>query len=194
MGVLRRGYDALMAAARGPRAVPALMAVAFAESSFFPIPPDVMLIPMMLARPDRIWRLAAICTAASVVGGLLGYAIGALLFDTIGAWLIRAYGLGADFAAFQKAFADWGFWIIVGKGMTPIPYKLVTIASGLAHFNLALFVTASIISRAVRFFLVGVLIRLFGPTIQVFIERYLGWVTTGVLVLIALGFYLLKFA
>lgn len=193
MSILRRTYDAVMRAARGPRAVPILAGVSFAESSFFPIPPDVMLIPMMLARPDRLWRLAGICTIASVLGGLLGYAIGYFLFETVGQWVIATYGLAGELDRFKAAYDQWGFWIIMAKGLTPIPFKLVTIASGVARFDLVQFVLACVATRAFRFFLEATLIRLFGAPIQNFIEKYLTWVTLGALVVIVLGFAAIKF-
>ena len=193
MSALRRAYDRMLTAARGPNAEPALAVVSFAESSFFPIPPDIMLIPMMIARPDRIWRLAAICTAASVVGGLFGYLIGYALYATVGQWLIEVYGLGEDMAAYTDAFDTWGFAIIVAKGMTPIPYKLVTIASGVARMDIALFILASVIARGMRFFLVGLLIRLFGAPIQAFIEKYLTLCFLGFLALIVLGFVAIEY-
>jgi membrane protein YqaA with SNARE-associated domain len=193
MSALRRAYDRMLTAARGPNAEPALAVVSFAESSFFPIPPDIMLIPMMIARPDRIWRLAAICTIASVVGGLFGYLIGYALYATVGQWLITVYGLGEDMAAYTDAFDTWGFAIIVAKGMTPIPYKLVTIASGVARMDIALFILASIIARGMRFFLVGLLIRLFGAPIQAFIEKYLTLCFLGFLALIVLGFVAIEY-
>lgn len=193
MSALRRAYDRMLTAARGPNAEPALAVVSFAESSFFPIPPDIMLIPMMIARPDRIWRLAGICTIASVIGGLFGYLIGYALYATVGQWLIAVYGLGEDMAAYTDAFDTWGFAIIVAKGMTPIPYKLVTIASGVARMDLALFILASVIARGMRFFLVGLLIRLFGAPIQAFIEKYLTLCFLGFLALIVLGFVAIEY-
>jgi membrane protein YqaA with SNARE-associated domain len=193
MSALRRAYDRMLNAARGPNAEPALAVVSFAESSFFPIPPDIMLIPMMIARPDRIWRLAAICTVASVVGGLFGYLIGYALYATVGQWLIAVYGLGEDMAAYTDAFDTWGFAIIVAKGMTPIPYKLVTIASGVARMDVGLFILASVIARGMRFFLVGLLIRLFGAPIQAFIEKYLTLCFLGFLALIVLGFVAIEY-
>jgi membrane protein YqaA with SNARE-associated domain len=133
--MLRRIYDWCIDAAHKPYALWIMGAVSFAESSFFPVPPDVMLIPMALARPERAWFYAAICTATSVLGGVLGYAIGALLYDSIGHWLIELYGLGGKVEAFRASYAEWGAWIIIGKGLTPIPYKLVTITSGFAGYR-----------------------------------------------------------
>ena len=130
-----------------------LAAVSFAESSFFPVPPDIVLVPMALANPSKARLYALVCTIASVLGGLLGYAIGALLYDTVGHWLISAYGYGEGVEAFRAAYAKWGAWIILIKGMTPIPYKIVTIASGFAGYNLLYFFVLSCITRGARFFL-----------------------------------------
>ena len=134
--MLRRIYDWCIDAAHKPYALWIMGAVSFAESSFFPAPPDVMLIPMSLARPQRAWLFAAVCTVASVTGGILGYAIGALLYDSIGHWLIELYGLGGKVEAFRASYAEWGAVIILVKGLTPIPYKLVTITSGFAGYNI----------------------------------------------------------
>src|SRR5215469_7277280 len=134
--MLKRLYDRMIENASGPNAIWALIAVAFAESSFFPLPPDIFLIPMMLARPRDAWRLAAICTIASVVGGMLGYAIGYWGFDLIGRPILEFYHAMDKYDALKTGFAQWGVWIIILKGLTPIPFKLVTIASGVAEFNL----------------------------------------------------------
>jgi membrane protein YqaA with SNARE-associated domain len=147
-----------------------------------------MLIPMSLARPERAWFYAAVCTATSVVGGVLGYAIGALLYDSVGHWLIEFYGLGGKVEAFRASYAEWGAWIIIGKGLTPIPYKLVTITSGFAGYNIWLFVLCSIIARGGRFFVVAILLNRYGDTIRHHIEKRLGlWVALGAIVLV-LGF------
>ena len=148
--LLRRLYDWCIDAAHKPHAMWTMGAIAFAESSFFPIPPDVMLIPMALARPQRAYVMAAWCTLASVLGGLVGYAIGSLLYDSVGAWLIHLYGYGDKVETFRAAYAQWGAWIILLKGLTPIPYKIVTITSGFAGYNFALFILFSIIARAGR--------------------------------------------
>ena len=153
--MLRRIYDWCIDAAHKPYALWIMAGVAFAESSFFPVPPDVMLIPMALARPARAWLYALVCTAASVLGGILGYAIGALLYDSLGQWLINLYGLGDKVEAFRAGYAEYGAWIILLKGLTPIPYKLVTITSGFANFNIWLFIVLSVIARGGRFFLPG---------------------------------------
>jgi membrane protein YqaA with SNARE-associated domain len=189
-GMLRRIYDWCIDAAHKPYALWIMGAVAFAESSFFPIPPDVMLIPMSLARPQRAWLYALVCTATSVLGGILGYAIGALLYDSVGHWLITLYGLSDKIDAFRASYAQWGALIIIGKGLTPIPYKLVTIASGFAGYNVGLFILCSIIARGGRFFIVAILLNRYGDTIRAEIEKRLGlWVALGAAVLVA-GFYI----
>lgn len=185
--MLRRLYDWTMEMAGRRNATAVLAAVSFAESSFFPIPPDAMLVPMVLARPERAWRIAGVCTLASVVGGLAGYAIGYFLFETVGRYVIESYGYEQDFDAFRASYNEWGLWIILIKGMTPIPYKLVTIASGLAGFDLLVFTLASIATRGARFFLVAALLKHFGPPIRSFIERYLTLATTGFVLLVVLG-------
>ncbi len=185
-GMLRRTYDWCIDAAHKPYALWIMAAVAFAESSFFPVPPDVMLIPMSLARPARAWVYATVCTAASVLGGVLGYAIGALLYDSLGQWLIHLYGLGDKVEAFRAGYAEYGAWIILLKGLTPIPYKLVTITSGFANFNIWLFVVLSVIARGGRFFVVAILLNRYGDWIRVRIEKHLGlWVSLGAGVLVA---------
>jgi membrane protein YqaA with SNARE-associated domain len=186
--MLRRIYDWCIAAADKPYALWILGAVAFAESSFFPIPPDVMLIPMSLARPSRAWLYAVWCTVASVIGGLLGYAIGAVLYDSVGHWLIQLYGYGDKVEAFRASYAQYGAWIILLKGLTPIPYKIVTITSGFAGYNVWLFVLFSILARGGRFFVVALLLNRYGPWIRQTLEERLGlWVAIGAIVLV-LGF------
>ena len=183
--MLKRIYDWCIAAADKPYALWILAAVSFAESSFFPIPPDVMLLPMSLARPKRAWFFAGVCTIASVAGGLLGYAIGALLYDSVGHWLIQLYGYGDKVEAFRAAYAQWGALIILLKGLTPIPYKIVTITSGFANYNLGLFILFSIIARAGRFFLLAFLLHRYGEQARHIIEKRLGlWVTLGAAVIV----------
>ncbi len=191
--MLRRLYDWVMQLAAHPRALWALGAVSFAESSFFPIPPDAMLAPMVLARPREAWKIALVCTIASVVGGFFGYAIGYFLFETLGRSLVSIYGLEPQFVEYQALFNEWGLWIILIKGMTPIPYKIITIASGVAKFDLAVFALASIVTRGARFFLVAALLRVFGPPIRDFIERYLTLVTTALVGFVIAGFVALRY-
>ncbi|HEY1311021.1 MAG TPA: YqaA family protein [Pseudolabrys sp.] len=193
--MLRRLYDWCLGAADKPHALWIMGAVSFAESSFFPVPPDVMLIPMALARPERAYVLAAWCTATSVAGGLLGYAIGALLYDSVGAWLIQLYHYGDKVETFRAAYAQWGAWIILLKGLTPIPYKIVTITSGFAGYNLGLFVVFSIIARATRFFVLAFLLHRYGEQARHVIEKRLGlWVMLGaalVVIGIVIALYLI---
>ncbi|MEQ1755602.1 MAG: YqaA family protein [Micropepsaceae bacterium] len=186
--MLRRLYDRLIALADKPGALWILAAVSFAESSFFPIPPDIMLIPMVLANRQRAWMFAGVCTLASVAGGFLGYAIGFYLFETAGKWVIDFYGLQKAFEGFQHQFQEWGLWVILIKGLTPIPYKIVTIASGAAHFDLATFGVASLITRGGRFFMVAGLLYFVGEPIRTFVEKNLTLVTTGFLLVIVAGF------
>lgn len=191
--MLKRLYDRMIETASGPNAIWALIAVAFAESSFFPLPPDILLIPMMLARPREAWRVAAICTIASVVGGMLGYAIGYWGFDLIGRPILELYHAMDKYDALRAGFDRWGVWIIIIKGMTPIPYKLVTIASGVAHFDLLAFIGASIISRSLRFFLLAALLWWFGPAVRDFIEKRLMLVTTAFAVCLVGGFLVIRY-
>ena len=190
--MLHRLYMRTLALAASPRAPWWLAAVAFAESSFFPIPPDALLIPMALARPDRAWRFAAVCTVASVVGGALGYLIGYAVFDQLARPLIDFYGYGDRFAAFQELYARYGLWVILIKGLTPIPYKIVTIASGAAKFNFPVFMAASVVTRGARFFMVAALLRFFGTPVRDFIERRLTLVTSLLAAGIVGGFLALK--
>jgi membrane protein YqaA with SNARE-associated domain len=187
-GMLRRIYDWCIAAADKPYALWILGAMAFAESSFFPIPPDIMLLPMSLARPARAWLFATLCTIASVAGGVLGYAIGALLYDSVGTWLINLYHLGDKVEAFRASYAEWGSVIILLKGLTPIPYKLVTITSGFAGYNIWLFILCSIIARGGRFFIVAVVLNRYGDVIRAEIEKRLGLWLTAFAILLASGF------
>jgi membrane protein YqaA with SNARE-associated domain len=189
--MLRRLYDRILALAGHPRAVWALAAVAFAEASFFPIPPDPLLAAMCLARRGRVWRYALICTVFSVVGGALGYAIGDLLFNRLAQPVIHFYHMEHAFAAFQAKFARYGVALILIKGLTPIPYKIVTIAAGAAKFSFWQFMAASFITRGARFFLVALLLRLFGAAARDFIEKRLMLVTSLVAAGILGGFVVL---
>lgn len=194
LGMFRNLYDWTMRQAAGKHALPALAVVSFAESSFFPIPPDVMLIPMVLARPERAWLIAGVCTAASVLGGVLGYAIGYFLFATLGQMIINFYHMQAGFEAYQAMFADYGLWIILVKGLTPIPYKLITIASGVFRFDFLVFMLASLATRGVRFFAVTALLWKFGAPIREFIDKRLTVLGYGFLGLLVGGFVVVRFA
>jgi membrane protein YqaA with SNARE-associated domain len=168
-------------------AVPALLGLTFAESFIFPVPADALMVPIVLAQRARAWQIATLATLASVAGGLVGYAIGALLYDSLGSWLIALYGYQDAFAAFKATFDRWGFLIILIKGLTPIPYKIVTIASGLAHFDLATFIAASVATRALRYYLLCGLLWYFGPPIQGVIERHAAVVAGLFLAIVAGG-------
>jgi membrane protein YqaA with SNARE-associated domain len=184
--MLRRLYDWCVDAASRPYAAWLMGVISFLESSFFPIPPDTMLVPMSLARPDRSWFYAHVCTLTSVAGGVLGYLIGAMLYDSVGLWLIQLYGYGDKVEAFREAYAQWGAWIILLKGLTPIPYKIVTITSGFAGYNFLMFVVLSFIARGIRFYLLALLLNRYGPQARAIIEERLGlWVTLAAVVLIA---------
>jgi membrane protein YqaA with SNARE-associated domain len=171
--MIRRLYDWCVGAANKPTAKWTLGAVSFAESSFFPIPPDAMLVPMGIARPDKAFSYAFLCTWTSVAGGVLGYLIGALLYDSVGQLLIQLYGLSGKMEAFRESYAKWGAVIILLKGLTPIPYKLVTITSGFAGYNIFLFIVFSIICRAMRFYLVAFLLYRYGERARVILEERL---------------------
>ena len=192
--MLRKTYDKVTALAVRREAPLWLFAIAFAEASFFPLPPDALLLPMALAHPRRAWRFAAITTAGSVVGGALGYLIGYALFDMLAQPIIHLYHYEAAFATFQSGFARYGAEIILIKGLLPIPYKIVTIAAGAAKFNFWAFIGLSLITRGARFFLEAGLLRGFGEPARLFIEKRLGLVAAGTGVLIIAGFLLLKFA
>ncbi len=185
--MLQRLYARTLAIAAGPNALLALLAVAFVESSLLPIPPDILLIPMILAQPARAFRLALLCTLASVAGGLVGYAIGYFLFDAIGRPILEYNHAMAGYEALKAGFAKWGVWIIIIKGMTPIPYKLVTIASGVVHFPLLPFIAASLVSRSLRFFMIALLLWWFGDAAREFIERRLMLMTSLFAILLVGG-------
>lgn len=191
--LLRRMYDWCLQAAETKRAQYIMYGIAFAESSFFPLPPDLMLIPMILANRLLAWRLAFFATIASVMGGLLGYAIGYYLFATIGQWIIETYSLHNAFERFQTDFQAYGFWIIALKGLTPIPFKLVTIASGAARFDIGQFVIASFIARAFRFYLLATTLYFFGPLAKQYIEKYLTLALLISLGIIILGVVVVKY-
>jgi membrane protein YqaA with SNARE-associated domain len=192
--MLRKLYAQILALSERPSAPLWLFLISFAEASFFPLPPDAILIPMALARPRKAFWFAALATTGSVLGGALGYAIGFLLFTKLAQPIIDLYHYHAAFSAFQAKFAQYGVWIILIKGLTPIPYKIVTIAAGAAAFNFWLFMGASIITRGGRFFLEAILLRYFGEPARIFIENRLGFITGLFAAAIIAGFLILKFA
>jgi membrane protein YqaA with SNARE-associated domain len=191
--MLRALYDWTMSFAARPNARRALFGVSFAESSFFPIPPDVLLVPMVLADRKNAFRLAGLCTVASVLGGIVGYAIGALLYDTVGLWLMDLYGYTDKVDQFRASYAEWGAWIILIKGLTPIPYKIVTIASGFAGYDLLWFIVLSIITRAGRFYMVATLLYFYGEPVRGFIEKRLELVMAVVAVVFVGGFVVARY-
>ncbi|RMH68689.1 MAG: DedA family protein [Gemmatimonadetes bacterium] len=191
--MIRRLYDWVLHWAETPYAVPALFLLAFAESSFFPIPPDVLLIALAVSIPRKSFLYALICTTGSVVGGMLGYGIGLFAYDTIGVQIVEFYHGQAVMAKIQFWYDTYGFWGILVAAITPIPYKVFTIASGVFHFNFLTFVGASIIGRGFRFFFVGGLIFLFGASIRTFIEKYFDILAILFTILLILGFVVLKF-
>ena len=191
--MLRRLYDWTMGLAARRNAMSVLALISFIESSIFPIPPDVLIVPMVLARRDRAFRIAAVATIASVVGGLAGYAIGALLYETVGVWIIEAYGAAEQFAEFRTAFREWGWWLVVMGGFTPFPYKVITIASGVAELDLATFMMASLVSRGARFYLEAWLLWRFGAPIRGFIEGNLAWLSAAFFALLVAGFLAIKY-
>jgi membrane protein YqaA with SNARE-associated domain len=183
--MLKSAYNWCLDAAHKPYALWLMGLVSFMESSFFPVPPDAMLIPMSLARPEKAWTYATVCTLSSVAGGILGYAIGAFLYDTVGHWVISLYGYGDKVETFREAYARWGTLIILVKGLTPIPYKLVTITSGFAGYNIWLFIVFSFIARGVRFFLEAFLLNRYGVRAREILEKRLGfWFAASVSILV----------
>lgn len=190
---MRRLYDWMMAKARSERAPHALFWVSFIESSFFPIPPDVMLVPMVLANRLNAWWYATVATLGSVIGGVLGYLIGYFFFEKIGEPILAFYGKAESFGEFTSWFNEWGVWILIIKGMTPFPYKVLTITAGVTHMPLIEFMLASVIARAMRFYLVAGLLYFFGEPIREFIEKRLSLVTTVFVVLLVAGFIAIRY-
>lgn len=188
--MFKRLYDWLMALAEGPYASVALVCVAFAESSFFPLPPDLLLAPMALAKPRAAWFYAFIATVGSVVGGAFGYWIGAALYDSLGQWLIHLYGYQDRMAALKQTYADYGAWVILLKGLTPIPFKIVTIGSGLLGYPFWTFIGLSILTRGARFFIVASALHRWGDPLRAALERHFASFVLTMLAIVVIGFYL----
>jgi membrane protein YqaA with SNARE-associated domain len=188
--MFNRLYQWILSLAQSKHAPFALAAVAFAESSFFPIIPDVILIPMSLANPRRALRYAAIATIASVAGGMVGYGIGALLYDTLGQWLIHLYGYADRMAALKETYARWGALVILVKGLTPIPFKLVTIVSGLLGYNFVIFVALCLVTRGARFFLLAGALNWFGDPLRIALERHFALFLGLIAIAIVAGFWI----
>lgn len=190
--LVRQVYDAVLHLSSNKHALAWLFAVSFIESSFFPIPPDIMLIPMILAAPKNAWKIAGVCTLASVTGAYLGYVIGIYFFDLVAEPLLNFYGYAQKFNDFKNLYSEYGAWIVFGAGITPFPYKIITIASGVVHLNLAVFTVASIVARGLRFFVIAWLLKTYGEKMRTFIEKNLGWLSVLFLVLLIGGFLLIK--
>lgn len=191
--MLQKLYDWTMSLAAGPRAPYALGGISFIESSVFPIPPDTLLIPMVIAKREKAWIYAAVCTITSVLGGLFGYYIGAFLFEQIAEPILAFYGYADKFADFTARYNEWGVWIVLIAGLTPFPYKVITIASGATGLPLMVFTLASIVARGIRFFVLAALLYWLGPPIRSFIEKRLGLVFTVSLALLIGGFVAVKY-
>ena len=190
--MMKRLYDWTLRMADHRHALWVLAAVSFIESSVFPVPPDVLMIPMILARPSRAWLIAGVALLASVIGGLLGYAIGALAYQELGQPILETLGKGDAMEAFSTRFNDFGFWAVLTAGVTPFPYKVITIMSGVTSMPLGTFIATSILARGLRFFVLAALLRRFGAPIRGFIERRMGILTIVFVVLLFGGFYLVK--
>jgi membrane protein YqaA with SNARE-associated domain len=191
--MIRSLYDWTLRQAQHPRALWVLAIVSFIESSVFPIPPDVLMIPMILARPNRAWLIAGVALVTSVLGGILGYAIGALFYDTLGQPILEALGKGDAMEAFNTRFNEFGFWPVLIAGITPFPYKVITIMSGWTGMPLGVFIVTSIIARGLRFFIVAALLWKFGAPIRDFIEKRLGLLFTLFVIILLAGFYGVRF-
>ena len=191
--MLRRLYDWTLSLAAHKHALLALALISLVESSIFPIPPDILIIPMVLAARDRAWVIAGVCTVASVIGGAFGYGIGFFLFEKIGKPVLEFYHYAAKFEEFQGSYNDWGAWAVFFAGITPFPYKVITILSGVTGLNVPVFIIASILARGLRFFIVAALLYKFGTPIRAFIERRLGLLFILFVVLLLGGFILVKY-
>ncbi|WP_353859047.1 YqaA family protein [Azospirillum formosense] len=191
--MLKPLYNRILKLSARKDAVWWMSAVSFAESSFFPLPPDIMLVPMCLAEPKKLWRYTNICALASLIGGLFGYAVGFYLFESVGRLIIDFYNAQESFQRFQDMFAEFGPWFLILKGITPIPYKLLTITAGFAHLDLTVFILCSIVARFSRFYMIAILLHFYGPQVRDIIEKRLMLVTTVLLVIIIGGLLSFKF-
>lgn len=190
--LVRKIYDSVIHLSASRHALAWLFVISFVESSFFPIPPDIMLIPMILATPKQAWKIAGVCTIASVIGAYLGYIIGFYFFELIAEPLLQFYGYLDKFNEFKNLYSEYGAWIVFGAGITPFPYKIITIASGVVKLNLVVFTIASIIARGLRFFVIAWLLKAYGEKMRIFIEKNLGWLSVLFLLLLIGGFLLIK--
>lgn len=186
-------YDYMLNLSAGKNAMCFLFLVAFAESSFFPIPPDIMIIPMVLALPKNAYKIAGLATIASVLGGCFGYLIGAVFFDLIAEPILNAYNAMDKFKEFEGYYHEFGAWIVFGAGITPFPYKIITIASGAVHLNVFVFTLASVFARGIRFYFVAWLLKKYGEPMKMFIEKNLGWLSILFMIILIGGFYVIKY-
>jgi membrane protein YqaA with SNARE-associated domain len=191
--MLRRLYDWTLSLAVHKHALLALALISLIESSIFPIPPDILIIPMVLAARDRAWLVASVCTVASVIGGVFGYGIGFFMFDQIGKPVLEFYQYAGKFSEFQTSYNEWGAWAVFFAGITPFPYKVITILSGATGLSMPVFIVASIFARGIRFFVVAALLWKFGAPIRTFIERRLGLLFVLLVVLLLGSFVLVKY-
>ena len=191
--LVRGVYNYMLNLSASKHAMWFLFLVAFAESSFFPIPPDVMIIPMVLAMPKNAFKIAGIATVASVFGGCFGYIIGAGFFELIAEPILNMYNAMDKFKEFETYYHEYGAWIVFGAGITPFPYKIITIASGAVHLDFMVFTIASVLARGLRFYLVAWLLKKYGEPMKAFIEKNLGWLSILFLLLLIGGFYLIKY-
>ena len=190
--VSKQTYDFAIDLSSKPKAIYVLFIVAFLESSFFPIPPDIFLIPMVLATPKKAFKIALVATTASVLGGYFGYAIGFYLYDFLAKPILELYGYLDQFEIFKEHYNKWGAWIVFGAGTTPFPYKVITVASGTVHMDLLIFGLASFFSRGLRFFAISALLWKFGAPFKNIIEKHFGLITTAFFILLVASFFLLK--
>ncbi len=193
MNLLNSTYNTIIKWSSSEKAIYYLFVVAFIESSFFPIPPDVMLIPMMLATRGKSFKIAGVATVASVFGGCFGYLIGMFLFDILALPLIESYNMSEQFATFEKYYHEYGSWIVFGAGLTPFPYKVITIASGVMHLNFIVFSIASILARGLRFYILAILLYKYGEPMEKFIKQNLGVLSILFFLALFAGFYIIKF-
>ena len=191
--MIRRLYDWTMNFSANRNAMWALFVISFIESSVFPIPPDILLIPIILASREKAWKVASICTIASVLGGIGGYGIGYFLYDSVGLPILQMYGKADKFAEFQTMYNEWGAWVVAMAGLTPFPFKVVTIASGVTGLDMPTFVISSFLSRGARFFIEAGLLWYFGEPIRIFVEKYLAWLVTGGFIVLFGSFVAIKF-
>ena len=191
--MLRRLYNWTLSLAANRNAERVLFGISFAESSFFPIPPDVLLIPMVIARPAKWFRIALICTIASILGAIAGYLIGMFLFEQVARPILDFYGKQDSFERIAEWYNTWGGWGVLFAAITPFPYKVLTLFSGATGLNFGIFLLVSVIGRSFRFFLIAWLLNRYGPPIRDFIEKYLGLLFTLFVILLAGGFYLVKY-